>query len=210
MFTIFHVCNDSHTLFFQIIYGQTNCGKTTFMLEVIRKRLVEPWPKNVYYFYTVEQSFMKTWNEQQSTPITFVKGIDLTKIDTSAPSLAIFDDLVLSITNDLASLWLMGSHHRKITTFFLTQNLYPKSEAFRNMMNNSHYYVLFHSLRCFGQVHKLVTTLIHGQPRFRALNAYKRAGTQERGVAVFNLHPETPPELCFMTDFFHPCPSYFL
>ena len=59
------------------------------MLEVIRKRLVEPWPKNVYYFYTVEQDFMKTWNEHEYTPMTFIKGIDLTKIDTSSPSLAI-------------------------------------------------------------------------------------------------------------------------
>ena len=180
------------------------------MLEVIRKRLVEPFPKNVYYFYTVEQSFMETWNEQESIPITFIKGIDLERIDTSSTSLAVFDDLVLSITPDLAKLWLMGSHHLKITTFFLTQNLYPKSEPFKNMMYNSHYYVLFHSLRCYGQVHTLVTRLMHGPQRLRALNCYKRAGTQERGTAVFNLHPDTPPELCFMTDFFHPCPSFFL
>lgn len=180
------------------------------MLDVIRKRLVTPWVTNVYYFYSVEQDFMKTWNEQESTHMTFIKGLDLTKIDTSSPSIAIFDDLILSLTDEMASLWVMGSHHYRITTFFITQNLFPRNDIFRTMMTNSHYYVLFQSLRCFSQVHRLTTQLLHGKSRFRILNAYKRAAKQNRGFIVLNFHPELPEEACVLTDFWSPCPSIFL
>ena len=43
-----------------IIFGQTGVGKTEFMLEVIRQKLVHPFPEQVYYMYNVEQPFMNT------------------------------------------------------------------------------------------------------------------------------------------------------
>ena len=44
-----------------IIFGQTGAGKTQFILRIIRERLIEPFPKNVYYMYSVEQPFMKQY-----------------------------------------------------------------------------------------------------------------------------------------------------
>ena len=46
-----------------IIFGPSRAGKTEFILEVIRQKLVHPMPKNIYFMYNIEQEFMKTWNQ---------------------------------------------------------------------------------------------------------------------------------------------------
>ena len=43
-----------------IIFGQTGAGKTYFILEVMRQRLIHPFPQDVYYMYNIEQDFMHT------------------------------------------------------------------------------------------------------------------------------------------------------
>ena len=55
-----------------IIFGQTGAGKTYFMLEVIRQKLIHPFPKNIYYMYNIEQDFMYRWNETEEQKITFI------------------------------------------------------------------------------------------------------------------------------------------
>ena len=63
-----------------IIFGQTGSGKTHFMLEVIRKKLIHPFPKNIYYMYKVEQDFMKNWNRVEKQKITFIEGLNTDKM----------------------------------------------------------------------------------------------------------------------------------
>ena len=81
-----------------IVFGPTGVGKTQFILEVIRQKLVYPFPENVYYMYNVEQDFMNTWNETEMQPIKFIKGLQFDEMDTSKPSMLIIDDLVLSLS----------------------------------------------------------------------------------------------------------------
>ena len=75
-----------------IVYGQTGAGKTQFILRVIRERLIEPFPENIFYMYSVEQDFMKEHAE-----ITFIKGLDFSQLDTSKPSMLVIDDLLLKL-----------------------------------------------------------------------------------------------------------------
>ena len=132
-----------------IIFGPSRAGKTQFMLEVIRQKLVHPMPKNIYYMYSIEQDFMKTWNETEEQAITFIQGLDFDKMNTSEPSLLVVDDLILSGDNkEIASCFILGSHHRSISTFYITQNLFPNCPLFRMMSSNAHYFVLFNSQRC--------------------------------------------------------------
>lgn len=79
-----------------IIFGPTRIGKTQFMLEVIRQKLIYPFPENIFYMYNVEQDFMKTWNRDEKQSIHFIKGLDFEKLDTSKSSLLVIDDLILS------------------------------------------------------------------------------------------------------------------
>ena len=193
-----------------IVFGPSRAGKTQFMLEVVRQRLVHPWPKRVFYMYNIEQEFMKSWNESENEPITFIKGLDFDKMDTTEPSLLIVDDLVLSDNKDMAECFILGSHHRNISTFYLTQNLFSNCPLFRLMSSNSHYFVLFNNQRHLRQISTLGHQIFCGKDFKRLMNAYKRTSTQERGFILLSLAPGLPQELTVLTDYWEWLPSFFL
>lgn len=193
-----------------IVFGQTGAGKTQFMLEVIRQRLIQPFPKNVFYMFNVEQDFMKTWNNVETQPIKFIKGLNFVEMDTSEPSMLVIDDLLLSTNKDVASAFIMGSHHKQISLFFISQNLFPNDPICRMISANSHYYVIFHCQRHFRQVHTLARQIYVGKELSRITNAYKRAGKKQRGFIVLSFAPLLPEELTVVTDWWEPWPSLYL
>ena len=193
-----------------IIFGATGAGKTEFILAVIRQKLVEPMPKKIFYMYSVEQDFMKTWNERESTPISFIKGLDFDQMDTSEPSILIIDDLILSNNKTVAEMFILGSHHKKVSVFYLTQNLFPNCPVFRLMSANAHYFVLFNSQRHFRQVNTLARQIYVGKDLARITNAYVRASKRHRGFIVLSFVPDLPEELTVITDWWEICPSVYL
>jgi len=193
-----------------IIFGQTGAGKTQFILQVIREKLITPFPKNIYYMYKVEQNFMKSWNNVETTPIKFIQGLAFDEIDTSEPSMLIIDDLLLSTDKTVAEMFILGSHHKQISLFYLTQSLFPNCPIYRTMSNNAHYFVLFHTQRLFRQVHTLARQIFVGKDLLRITKAYKRAGEVDRGFIVLTFAPELPEELTVITDWWQPCPSVYL
>ena len=194
-----------------IIFGPTRAGKTEFMLEVIRQRLVYPFPDNVYYMYNVEQMFMKTWSQVEKQHVIFIKGLDFDKMDTTKPSLLVVDDLLLSGKNkDMAEMFILGSHHKQISLFYITQNLFPNCPLFRLMSSNAHYFVLFNSQRHFRQIHTLAHQIFCGKDVKRIINAYLRSSKQERGFILLSLSPEVPKEFTVITDYWSWVPSVYL
>ena len=102
-----------------IVAGPTGAGKTHFLLKVIDKKLIHPFPNKIFWMYGVEQDFMKRYPN-----ITFINGLDFDQVDTSEPSLVIFDDLMLNINKEVASSFVMSSHNKKITIFLAVQILF--------------------------------------------------------------------------------------
>ena len=188
-----------------IVYGQTGAGKTQFILRVIRERLIEPFPEKIFYMYSVEQDFMKEHAE-----ITFIKGLDFSQVDTSKPSMLVIDDLLLKLNKEVASSFIMGSHHQKISLFFITQNLFPNCETFRTMSANTHYYVLFQNQRNFRQINTLARQVFVGKDVNRILEAYKRACKSSRGFILLSFSPLLPNELTVTTDYWQPWLSVYL
>ena len=193
-----------------IIFGPTRAGKTQFILEVIRQKLVHPWPKRIFYMYKIEQNFMKTWNEEENVPITFIKGLDFDKMDTSEPSMLIVDDLILSDNREMAECFILGSHHKSISVFYLTQSLFPNCPLFRLMSLNSHYFLIFTSQRHYRQIMTLANQMFCGDDLKRVTKAFKRTAKQERGFILLSLAPELPQELTVTTDFWEWLPSVYL
>ena len=193
-----------------IVFGPTQAGKTQFVLDVIRQRLVHPFPNQIFYMYGVYQDWMSLWNETETQHIKFIEGLDFNQMDTSYPSLLVIDDLLLSTGKDVATAFIMGSHHKQISIMYITQNLFPNCPVFRTMSANAHYYVIFHSQRNFRQVHTLAKQIYSGPDLKRITNAYKRAGEQRRGFIVLSFAPELPEELTVVTDWWATCPSVYL
>jgi hypothetical protein len=180
------------------------------MLDVIRQELIHPMPKHIFYMYQAEQPFMKNWNESETQQITFIKGLDFKKMDTTEPSLLIVDDLILSDNKEMASCFILGSHHRSISTFYITQNLFPNCPLFRLMSSNNHYFILFNSQRHFRQIMTLGRQMFCGDDIKRITNAYKRTAEQNHGFIVITLAPGLPRELTVITDWWEWCPSVYL
>ena len=131
-------------------------------------------------------------------------------MDTSEPSALIIDDLIMDVNKEVASTFIMGSHHRKISLFFITQNLFPNCSTFRLMSANAHYYVLFHNQRNFRQVHTLARQIFVGKDLQRILAAYKRASERARGFLLLSFSPQLPNELTVITDYWDPWMSIYL
>ena len=193
-----------------IIFGQTGSGKTHFMLELIRKKMIHPFPKNIYYMYKVEQDFMKSWNKIEEQKITFIQGLYPNKMKTSEPSLLVIDDLLLSTNKDVVEMFILGSHHKQISLFYLSQNLFPDCSLFRTMSNNAHYFVIFNNKRNSTQIHRLAHQVFIGKDVLRIKNAYKRIQQQHWGFMVLTFVPELPEELTVVTDWWESCPSVYL
>jgi len=188
-----------------IIFGQTGAGKTCFILDVIRYKLVHPFPKKIYYMYKIRQPFMDQINN-----INFIEGLDFNAIDTNKPSMLVIDDLVLSTNKDVAEMFILGSHHRQISIFFITQNLFPNCNLFRLMSTNAHYFVIFQNQRNFRQVMTLARQIFVGHDVKRITEAYKRASNTLRGFIVLSFSPLLPNELTVVTDWWEQCPSVYL
>ena len=175
------------------------------MLEVIKHKLVLPFPENIYYMYRVHQSFMEEHPE-----ITFIEGLNFSLMDTSKPSMLVIDDLVLSTNQDVAEMFILGSHHRQVSIFFLTQNLFPNCNLFRTMSANAHYFVIFQNQRNFRQVMTLARQVFVGKDVNRIVNAYKRAGETSRGFIILSFSALLPKELTVVTDWWEKWPSVYL
>ena len=193
-----------------IIFGMSGAGKTRFILDVIKNKLVHPFPEKIYYMFSVSQKFMETWNSTETTQITFIKGLDFEQMDTSEPSMLVIDDLILSTNAQVAEMFILGSHHKRISIFYLTQSLFHNDNIYRTMSNNSHYMVLFYSLRNTRQLNTLARQIFAGKDLKRALNAYKRASENNRGFILFSFSPLLPQELAILTDYWSAYPSVYL
>ena len=195
-----------------IIFGMSGVGKTTFMLEVLKQKLIHPMPKLVFYMYKTKQKFMETLNDEiRDLSITFIEGLNFESLENiSEPSVLIIDDLLLSTDKKVCEQFIVDSHHKKISTFYLTQNLFPKNENFRTMSLNAHYFVLFKNQRSFRQIITLAHQVYSGKDVDRIKNAYIYCMGQERGFIVLCFTSILPPELTVITDYFSKCPSVWL
>ena len=189
-----------------IFAGNTGSGKTTFILRVIKEKLIEPWPKKIFYMYGVFQDFMNHHPE-----ITFIEGLDYTKLDTSEPSMLVIDDLLTETNKEVGNTFIRGSHHLQISLFYITQNLFPNNDTFRLMSSNAHYIILWHNQRNFRQVHTLARQIFVDQKDLaRIFNAYKAAAKNPRDFILLSFSPLLPSELTVIGDFFKPCLSVYL
>ena len=195
-----------------IIWGASGIGKTTFILEVLKQKLISPMPKLVFYMYNVRQEFMDTLNnEHPDLNISFIEGLNFEPLENiTEPSMLIIDDLVLQNNKKVCERFIVHSHHKKCSTFYITQNLFPSDPLFRVMSRNCHYFVLFKNQRSFKQVLTLAHQVYSGGDVDRIINAYKRAMTQPRGFIVLSFTPLLPQELTVVSDYFSSCPRVWL
>jgi len=176
------------------VVGPSGSGKTMYLLNLIAKQKIEPFPRDIYYLYNIHQDFMDHYPR-----ITFVQGMDLSVIkDDGAEKLLIIDDLMLEMNKELGEHFICRTRHLKCSTIFLMHTLFQNKDIHRLISNNTHYFVIFGNRRQMQNVKTLGHQL--GMSK-RVLEGYKHATSKPYGYFVIALHPRVPELLTVTSNF---------
>jgi hypothetical protein len=187
-----------------IVSGQTGSGKTYFvnkLLEAQAKMHQQPFER-VVYAYSMEQPLYSSM--QSHIPgIEFSLGLPedfMTSV--SSPTLLVLDDLMMELQNDkrLAVLFTK-MRHSNLSTIFLVQNLYFKSQYATTVTRNAQYMVLFPNLRDAAMISTLGRQIF---PRYRNFleSAFEDATTKRYGYIFLDLKAETDNKLRVRSNIF--------
>ena len=146
-----------------IISGPSKSGKTTFVLEMLRRkeRLFRHPIRHVFWWYGAElgDAHGRLCRE---LGVTLKKGVptedDFEPVQTH--DLVVLDDLQdeMKQNNHITSLFLKQTHHKKFFVLLLQQNLYgDREQRFRNA--NVHYFVCFQNPRNQRQVGEFLSRM---------------------------------------------------
>ena len=131
------------------ISGQSQCGKSYLVRRLLYylNELFHPVPSKVIYCYG---EYQKEFDELHG--VDFIEGFpeDLNELTQGhEQTLLILDDLMSECSKDqrVSDLFTRGSHHKGISVFYLTQNLFPPGKLSRTISLNSHYFIVFKNPR---------------------------------------------------------------
>ena len=192
-----------------LVIGASQCGKTTAVLRLIRDDLVSERPTKIFFLYASHQPFMDKWNKDKSNPpITFIKGLKLDVLDkVKGHKILVIDDLIMELDRSVVQHFIAGSHHKNVTTFFISHALYMNNEHWRLITENSQYMLLFKNKRRTDQASRLGRQIL-GNEKHRLEEAYK--SLEPYKFMLLSYHPRVPEQLLVVTEFFSGCPNVFM
>ena len=182
------------------ICGQSQSGKSHLVRSMLEnlEELFYPVPRKILHCYGEHQ---KEFDDLSRTlqNIEFVEGFPDDLYDLLGGhenSLVILDDLMSQCSNDtrVSDLFTRGSHHRGISVFFLTQNLFPPGKLSRTISLNSHYMLIFRNPRDSLGIATLARQMYPKNADY-LLESFKDATVKPYGYLLLDLHQLTPENL---------------
>src|SRR5436190_5142365 len=185
--------------FSAIVAGPSGSGKSFFVVKFL-ENISEMWNvsfTNIYWHYSEWLPNIKT-----NLNITFKEGLpDINELDTSSPNLVIIDDLMREADGHVVDLFTRGCHHRNLSVFFITQNIFHQSKGQREISLNAHYIVLFKNPRDKAQIRHLAQQVCPDNIKVLQ-EAYKDSTSQPHGYLILDLKQNTPEEYRFRSNIF--------
>ena len=171
-----------------IISGPTSSGKSVFSFRMIEhaREMINPQPEQVLYSYG---EYQKVFNDYPH--VTFIEGLpDINQFDGTRRTLLIVDDQMGESDDNVCKIFTKISHHRNVSIIFITQNIFYKSKHSRTMSLNSHYIVLFKSVRDTTPIHVLSRQMYPRKSKF-LIEAFLDATREPYGYLLLDLRPDT-------------------
>lgn len=189
-----------------IVAGPSNCGKTTFVYELLinQERLVTTNFDYTLWFYGEQPPEAKI--SQQLKNLKTIEGLPDSfnnYIQAGQHGVAVFDDLMSECSNNslITDFFTKRSHHQNVSIIFITQNLYHGGKERINFTKNATYLTIFNSPLDQTLPYTLGRKLMpKNQKTF--IQLYNHAVDKPHGYLFIDGHQETPKNAMFRTSIF--------
>ena len=186
------------------ISGPSRCGKTFFVVNLLENltKIAKASPTFIIYVYKVWQY---KFDEMRNVNVFLEDKDDLNeKITTytaGKSTLIIFDDLInsKSIIN-IAPLFTVDGRHLKMSLIFLSQRMFVNNEHFRQISQNSDYFVVFKNPRNLSEIRTLAQQITPGS--LQLMYIYREATKEPFSYLFINLTQEAQPETKYLSNIF--------
>jgi hypothetical protein len=188
-----------------LLGGVSQSGKTTFALNVLKNIDVlfkNPQCKqNVLFFYNQWQdaydifrnsNIVKQWINRLPTTDDITEKTMMYK--DKGGSVLIIDDFAEKLDSAIVHLFSVLCHHTNSVVFVLTQNIFSKNRAFRDISLNSTYVVLFKNPRDSSQISNFARQFAPGNTK-GLVKAFRKATRYPYSYMLFDFNQTTPTEL---------------
>lgn len=186
--------------FTAIVAGPSGCGKSNFVTTFLKfnEKISNKSFSRILWCYDEMQPLYNLDN------VIYNQGIpDLNMFDGNEPQLLIIDDLMRESDGRIVDIFTKGSHHRNLSVFYITQNLFHQGRGQRDISLNSSYIIYFKNPRDRTQIRHLARQVFPDNPKF-VEEAYKDATTEPHGYLMIDLKQNTNDICRFKTKVF-PC-----
>lgn len=175
--------------FSAIVAGPSGCGKSQFVSKFIKhitKMCDTPFAHINWHYGSGGGG-----GDSSNANITQIEGLpNLEDFDGKEPILVIIDDMMREADTRVVDLFTKGCHHRNISVFFITQNLFHQGRGQRDISLNAHYIVCFKNPRDRVQIRYLARQIYPDSPKFIE-ESYADATKNPHGYLLIDLKQST-------------------
>ena len=183
-----------------IVAGPSGSGKTLLIRRIIKNThlLVSnlSLPINVLWAHGQDQPLYSVPINNKYVNVMYFKGLpNENQINQFEPDIIVVDDLMQKLSNSpiFQKIYTKWSHHKNISVFFLSQNLFYKSPIMRTLSTNARYFLLMKNPRDRSQVINLAKQIYPYNNKF-FVEAYNDATKASYGYIKIDLTPDTPED----------------
>lgn len=170
-----------------LVAGPSGCGKSNFVTNFLKyaKDICDVEFTEIVWCYDEMQPLydLEYVNYHQGIP-------NMNMFDGGHPKLLIIDDLMRESDGRIVDIFTKGSHHRNLSVFYITQNLFHQGKGQRDISLNSSYVIYFKNPRDRTQIRHLARQVYPDSPKF-VEEAYKDATMRAHGYLMIDLKQDT-------------------
>jgi hypothetical protein len=196
--------------FTAIVAGPSGSGKSHFVARFIKhidEMCGDTRFEKVYWHHSPG---LRPLGDSSGGKVQYREGLpNMEDFEGNAPNLIIVDDMMRESDGSVVDLFTKGSHHKNISVFFITQNLFHQGRGQRDISLNAHYIVCFKNPRDRAQIRHLARQVYPEESRFIE-EAYADATRTPHGYLVLDLKQSTPDEARVRTSIFPDDPTKYV
>jgi hypothetical protein len=180
--------------------GPTSCGKTSLLIKILQNinLVCDKPPQRIVYCYNKFQEIFK-----QVPGLELHEGLPIIEtFDSSINNMIILDDLMEESESnpEIQKLFTVDSHHKNISIFLITQNLFSKGKCARTISLNCHYLFIFNNPRDRLQIRCLARQMFPTNSNFLVESYDDATASRLYGYLFIDLTQKTNNKMRIQTN----------